>query len=80
MVPGRDDLEAAVVGVTIDADTALPLPTADPAIERPTIVLTAPASALKLGAGLRVRNNLAAIEPAVGKEILRYLPHAEAHS
>jgi DUF917 family protein len=60
--------------VTIDADTALPLTTAELAAGRRIIVLTAPASALKLGAGLRVRSNLAAIEPAVGKEILRYLP------
>jgi len=66
--------------VTIDADTTLPLTTADLAAGRPIVVLTAPASALKLGAGLRVRSNLAAIEPAVGKEILRYRPDAEAHS
>lgn len=57
---------------TLDAETGLPVASAELETGRPVIVLSAPASALKLGAGLRIPDHYRALERAVGKEIVRF--------
>ncbi len=63
---------------TLDAHTGLPLTSAEIETGREVMVLTAPARALKLGAGLRIPDHYRPLERAVGRDLVRYVfPTAE---
>ena len=55
---------------TLDADSGDPVTSAELACGRAVVVVTAPAEALALGGGLRVRANYLPLERAIGKEVL----------
>jgi len=62
--------------ITLDAKTGLPVTSAQLFDGLDAIVLAAPAARLRLGAGVLVREHLAAIEKVVGRDILRFVTGA----
>jgi DUF917 family protein len=61
---------------TLDADTGEPVTSAELRPGSRMLVLTAPSSSLKLGAGLRIADHYAPLERAIGRDILRYISPA----